>query len=151
PSSRQTARRSACGHASARFTANGRSVSRRVSRTIARVSSTSYQETPSIPRPPAFETAAASGGTAHPPMGAWSIGSSMPSNGQSGVRRRAGTEEETCSGRRALSRRAERLELGEDPVEALDDLGVSYRLGRGLPREEADRPAGLEHGALHLV
>ena len=39
-----------------------------------------------MPSAPAFETAAASRGTAGPPIGAWTIGCSMPSRSQSGVR-----------------------------------------------------------------
>src|SRR3954454_21785135 len=61
--------------------ANGRSVRPTVARTTSPASSD--HGSPRLPRPPAFETAAGRRGSAAP--GAWTTGSSIPSNSHTGV------------------------------------------------------------------
>ena len=52
---------------------------------FASISSGSSHVTDNIPSPPALLTAAASSGTAIPPIGAWTIGSGIPTSRQNGV------------------------------------------------------------------
>jgi hypothetical protein len=60
------------------FTLKGRSVLDRTAAIICRVASASTAPTPMEPRPPAFETAPAISGVDTPAIGAWMIGSSIP-------------------------------------------------------------------------
>jgi hypothetical protein len=62
--------------------ANGFSVNERVSRITARISSGWRHVTESMPRPPLFDTAAASSGQVAFEIGAWMIGSSIPNKSQ---------------------------------------------------------------------
>src|SRR5690349_16713142 len=64
---------------------NGALVNARVSRIVLRAASAFIAPTPSEPRPPAFETAAASAGVLTPAIGAWMIGLLMPSRLNSDV------------------------------------------------------------------
>jgi hypothetical protein len=85
PASRSQPSRSSCGQARIKLAAKGRSVSARVRATAATTSSWSDQVKASMPRAPALLTAAASSGRARPPIGAWTIGMSIPARRQSGV------------------------------------------------------------------
>src|SRR5829696_233507 len=66
-------------HSSTRFTPNGRSVSACVRSSNSRNSSSSRQVILNMPSPPALLTAATSSGVDAPPIGAWTIGISIPS------------------------------------------------------------------------
>src|SRR5262245_48312129 len=68
-----------------RLTPNGRSVSARVARMLSRMAPGGVQVSASMPRPPAFETAAASWGVDALPIGACTTGAVRSSLRQSGV------------------------------------------------------------------
>jgi len=76
PTTRRT--RSSCGHSRIRFTPKGRSESAFIWPTISSIWSGSDQLRLIMPSAPALLTAAARGGRARPPIGAWTIGMSMP-------------------------------------------------------------------------
>ena len=78
-SSTTSARRSSCAKSSTRFTQNGRSVTRAIERICSRSSGGSVHDAPSVPRPPARETAVASCAAAPRPSGACISGNSQPS------------------------------------------------------------------------
>src|SRR5215831_14252084 len=85
PSSRQTSRRLRMFQARTRLTPNGLSVSSRVRRRSGRISSGFRHVADSIPSAPAFDTAATSSGQVRLPIGAWTIGTSMPRSRVSAV------------------------------------------------------------------
>src|SRR5690606_26992176 len=60
------------------FTPKGRSVSARVCAIMSRATSAELDPSPSEPRPPALDTAAASAGVLVPAMGAWMTGTASP-------------------------------------------------------------------------
>ena len=64
------------------LTANGRSVNERSRSHSAVSSSTLRTAVPTLPNPPAFDTAAASSTSSHGPNGARMIGTSIPSRSQ---------------------------------------------------------------------
>jgi invasion protein IalB len=66
---------------------NGRLVSAAVARITLATSAAQLSDT--VPSAPAFDTAAASRGTAAGPTGAWTMGCSIPSSSHTGVRTKA--------------------------------------------------------------
>ena len=71
-----TSSRSSCSKSSTRFTQNGRSVARPIERICSRSVAGSVHDAPSVPRPPACDTAMASGAAAPRPTGACIRGTS---------------------------------------------------------------------------
>src|SRR5215212_2168905 len=84
-SSAHASTRSSCAHSRTRLTPNGRSVSARVARMLSRTDPAGVQVSASMPRPPAFETAATSSGVVALPTGACTTGAVRSSMRQSGV------------------------------------------------------------------
>ena len=85
PSSSRISRRSSCGHSRTRFPAKGRSVRAPGRSERAREGRPARASSPERPRPPALETAAVRPAVAA--TGACTMGRSIPSASQSGVRR----------------------------------------------------------------
>ena len=84
-SSTTSARRSSCAKSSTRFTQNGRSVTRAIERICSRSSGGSVHDAPSVPRPPACETAAASCAAAPPRAAPASAEIRSPARSQHGA------------------------------------------------------------------
>ena len=85
PSRKHTSSRSSCAKSRFRFIANGLLVRALVSRINRLTLSMSARQTGSAPRPPALLTAAANLGPAATPIGAETMGISMPSMSHSAV------------------------------------------------------------------
>ena len=88
PAASTASSRPSGGHSSRMFAWNGFDVSARTSSTNAATSSGFVQLSAIVPSAPASETAAASAGTDAPPIGACTIGTSIPNRSQTGVRTR---------------------------------------------------------------
>jgi hypothetical protein len=86
PASSAAVSRSRWSHSRIRLTPNGRSVKAVISATAPLISSGVLWLSGRVPRPPALETAAASTGVTAPPIGARTIGASMPSSSVRAVR-----------------------------------------------------------------